>query len=71
MSDKTPQLLTIEQQFTVAAFNSQVDRMSEQQAKDMLKLVNTQLEVQRATYNELLKHQWGLAADESNQRPAT
>ncbi len=73
MTDKAPHLLSIEQQFTIAAFNSQVDQMNEQQAKDMLKLVNQQLEVQKATYLELLRHQWGIgtAEDGIDKRPAT
>lgn len=70
MNNSPQPKLTIEQQFTIAAFNSQVDKMSLEQARDMLKLVNQQLEVQRATYCELLKHQWGIGSSELNKQSA-
>lgn len=64
----TPQQLTLEQQFAIARFNSVADKMSHEQAISFLKDLYLSYEVQRATYNELLKHEWGLHG--SNQRSA-
>lgn len=52
--------LSLEQEFAVAAFSSKVDEMSETQAKEMLVRVYGEMMVREATYQHLLKHQWGL-----------
>lgn len=52
--------LTMEQQFTIASFNSAVDKMNLEQAKEVLKLVNEAYVVQKSTYLELLKEAWKL-----------
>lgn len=52
--------LSIEQQFSIRAFEQQVSQMSEQQAKDFLIKLHEQMIVREATYQELLKHQWGM-----------
>lgn len=70
MENSSPQIqLSLEQQFGIASFNSQVDQMNEQQAKDLLKLVNLQLEITKVTYLQLLAHNWGIG-DGTNKRPA-
>ena len=55
-----PLKLTLEQQFSIRSFASQVQHMSLEQAKDMLVSMYENMIVREATYQELLKHQWGL-----------
>jgi predicted HD phosphohydrolase len=52
--------LSLEQQFSIRSFATQVDQMSQEQAKDFLVKLYEQMVVREATYKELLKHQWGL-----------
>lgn len=47
--------LTMEQEFGVLAFNTQVDQMSLEQAREMLKLVNRTLVVTQACMLSMLK----------------
>lgn len=69
MENNTPLSLSLEQQFGIAAFNNQVDQMSGDQAKELLKMVNKQLEITKTTYNQLLAHSWGIGDSGNNQRP--
>lgn len=57
--------LTMEQKFHIASFKQQVESMSEAQAKEFLIKLHEQLIVTQATYQELLKHQWGLELPDS------
>lgn len=50
--------LTVEQEFSIAAFSEQASRMSREQAVDTLKLLYEAYVVQKATYLELLKNAW-------------
>ncbi|MGB6296233.1 MAG: NblA/ycf18 family protein [Rivularia sp. (in: cyanobacteria)] len=52
--------LSLEQQFSIRSFASQVKGMSHEQAQDFLVKLYEQMVVKEATYQELLKHQWGL-----------
>jgi hypothetical protein len=52
--------LSLEQQFNIRSFATQVQQMSPEQAKDFLVKLYEQMVVREATYKELLKHQWGL-----------
>ncbi|MDZ7957002.1 MAG: NblA/ycf18 family protein [Aulosira sp. DedQUE10] len=52
--------LSLEQQFSIHSFATQVQHMSHDQAKDFLVKLYEQMVVREATYQELLKHQWGL-----------
>lgn len=52
--------LNINQQFKIAAFKQQVAQMSREQAQEMLIKLHEQMVVQDSTYQELLKHQWGI-----------
>jgi Phycobilisome degradation protein nblA len=56
----SPIQLTLEQQFTIRSFATQVKDMSHEQAQDFLVKLYEQMVVREATYKELLKHQWGL-----------
>lgn len=52
--------LSLEQQFSIRSFATQVKDMSHEQAKDFLVKLYEQMVVREATYQKLLKHQWGL-----------
>ena len=60
-----PTELTLEQQFSIHSFATQVQHMSHEQAQDFLVKLYEQMVVREATYKELLKHQWGLDAGSS------
>ena len=53
-----PEVLDDEHRFSIVCFNLQVDRMSEEQAKELLKHLHEQFIIQRITYIRLLKHHW-------------
>jgi len=53
--------LSIDQQFQLAAFEVQVRQMSREQAQEFLINLFKQYQVQKATYIELLGHQWGIS----------
>ena len=55
-----PIKLSLEQQFSIRSFATQVKDMSHEQAQDFLVKLYEQMVVREATYQELLKHQWGL-----------
>jgi hypothetical protein len=50
---------TLEQRFSIAKFNLEVENMSEQQAKEFLKNLYQQMLIQETMYKELVKQQWG------------
>ncbi|BAZ81090.1 MAG: NblA/ycf18 family protein [Sphaerospermopsis kisseleviana] len=52
--------LSLEQQFSICSFATQVKNMSHEQAQEFLVKLYEQMVVREATYKELLKHQWGL-----------
>jgi Phycobilisome degradation protein nblA len=52
--------LSLEQQFSVRSFQTQIQEMSREQAQDFLVKLYTQMLWQESTYKNLLKHQWGL-----------
>lgn len=54
--------LNIEQQFQIASFKQQVAQMSREQAQEFLMKLYEQMIVREATYQELLKQQWGLSS---------
>ncbi len=54
--------LSIEQQFSIRSFETQVQQMSHEQAQDFLVKLYQQMVMREVTYKQLLKHQWGLDA---------
>lgn len=48
--------LSAEQEFSIRAFNQQVDRMSPEQAKGMLKILHQRMIVGEALLKGILKH---------------
>jgi Phycobilisome degradation protein nblA len=52
--------LSLEQQFSVRSFQTQIQDMSREQAQDFLVQLYSQMLWQETTYKNLLKHQWGI-----------
>ncbi len=52
--------LSIEQQFNIRSFATQVDKMSREQAQECLVKLYEQMIVRENIYKEFLKHQWGI-----------
>lgn len=52
--------LTLEQQFNLRSFETQVNRMSREQAQDFLVKLYEQMMLKETMYKHFLKHQWGL-----------
>lgn len=52
--------LSLEQQFNIRSFETQVQRMSREQAQDFLIKLYEQMMVRENMYKEFLKHQWGI-----------
>lgn len=55
-----PVKLSLEQQFNIRSFETQVQKMSHEQAQEFLVKLYQQMVMREATYKELLKHQWGM-----------
>lgn len=52
--------LSLEQQFNIRSFESQVKKMSQEQAQDFLIQMYQEMLVRENMYKDFLKHQWGL-----------
>jgi predicted HD phosphohydrolase len=55
-----PTKLSLEQQFSIRSFQTQVEQMSREQAQDFLIKLYEQMIVRENMYKAFLKHQWGL-----------
>ena len=55
-----PTELSLEQQFSICSFQTQVKQMSREQAQDFLINLYEQMIVRENMYKAFLKHQWGL-----------
>lgn len=67
MSTNSPVELSIEQQFSIRSFETQVEKMSLEQAQQFLVQLYKQMMMREATYKHLLKHQWGLEQESYTQ----
>jgi hypothetical protein len=56
--------LSLEQQFNIRSFETQVGDMSREQAQDFLVKLYRQMVMQENAYKNLLKHQWGIETDD-------
>lgn len=54
--------LSIEQQFSIRSFETQVHKMSREQAQEFLVKLYEQMIMRENMYKEFLKHEWGLDA---------
>jgi Phycobilisome degradation protein nblA len=52
--------LSLEQQFNLRSFETQVEKMNLEQAQDFLLKLYEQMMLREATYKHLLKNQWGI-----------
>ncbi|HBB32308.1 MAG TPA: NblA-related protein [Cyanobacteria bacterium UBA8803] len=52
--------LSLEQQFSIRSFETQVQQMSREQAQDFLVKLYEQMVMRETMYKEFLKHEWGL-----------
>lgn len=52
--------LSLEQKFSLRAFETQVEKMSHEQAQHFLKELYKQMMVRESLYQHFLKHEWGL-----------
>ncbi len=57
-----PVELSLEQQFSIRSFESQVQMMSHEQAQDFLVKLYEQMLVRETMYRHFLKHEWGLSS---------
>jgi len=55
-----PMQLTLEQQFALRSFESQVEKMSREQAQEFLVKLYEQMMMRETMYKEFLKHEWGI-----------
>lgn len=58
-----PAELSLEQQFSLRSFETQVEKMSREQAQDFLLKLYEQMMLRETMYKHFLKHQWGLEPD--------
>lgn len=55
-----PVELTLEQEFNLRSFQTQVDQMSPDQAKDFLLKLYEHMMMRETMYRHFLKQQWGI-----------
>lgn len=58
-----PVELSLEQQFSIRSFESQVQQMSREQAQEFLVKLYEQMLMRETMYRYFLKQQWGLEPD--------
>jgi hypothetical protein len=52
--------LSLEQQFSIRSFQTQVEKMSREQAQEFLVKLYEQMLMRENMYKSFIKHQWGL-----------
>ncbi|MGQ4650027.1 NblA/ycf18 family protein [Lyngbya aestuarii] len=60
-----PMELSLEQQFNIRSFETQVEKMSQEQAQEFLVKLYKQMVLRENMYKEFLKHQWGVGSSPS------
>lgn len=55
-----PVKLSLEQQFNLRSFETQVDKMSREQAQQFLVKMYEQMMMRETMYKQFLKHEWGI-----------
>ncbi len=55
-----PAQLTLEQQFSLRSFETQVDRMSREQAQEFLIKLYEQMMLRESMYKHFIKQEWGI-----------
>jgi hypothetical protein len=62
-----PMEFSLEQQFNLRSFETQVQNMSREQAQEFLVKLYEQMIMRENMYKEFLKHQWGLEPKSKQQ----
>ncbi|ACK69466.1 Phycobilisome degradation protein nblA [Gloeothece citriformis PCC 7424] len=62
-----PVELSLEQRFSIRSFETQVQKMSREQAQDFLVKMYEQMLMRENMYKEFIKHQWGLESGSWSQ----
>ena len=57
--------LSLEQQFNLRSFETQVQKMSREQAQEFLVKLYEQMMMRETMYKHFLKHEWGLDSSQS------
>ncbi|MBE7380962.1 MAG: NblA/ycf18 family protein [Leptolyngbya sp. SIO1E4] len=57
--------LSLEQQFSLRSFETQVQKMSREQAQDFLVKLYEQMMMRETMYKHFLKHEWGIDSSTS------
>lgn len=52
--------LSLEQQFNLRSFETQVQKMSREQAQEFLVKLYEQMMVRETLYKKFIKHEWGI-----------
>lgn len=55
-----PMQLSLEQQFNLRSFETQVNQMSHEQAQQFLVKLYEQMMMRETMYKQFLKHEWGI-----------
>ncbi|MBW4544954.1 MAG: NblA/ycf18 family protein [Symplocastrum torsivum CPER-KK1] len=55
--------LSLEQKFSIRSFETQVQKMSREQAQEFLIKLYEQMMMRETMYKEFLKHEWGLGSN--------
>lgn len=55
-----PMQLTLEQQFSLRSFETQVNKMSREQAQEFLVKLYEQMMMRETMYKHFLKHEWNI-----------
>ena len=58
-----PKQFSLEQQFHIRSFETQVKNMSHEQAQDFLVQLYKQMILRENMYKEFIKHEWGLESN--------
>ncbi|MBD1804943.1 NblA/ycf18 family protein [Microcoleus sp. FACHB-SPT15] len=59
----SPIELSLEQKFSIRSFETQVQKMSREQAQEFLIKLYEQMMMRETMYKEFLKHEWGLGSN--------
>lgn len=60
-----PVELSLEQQFSLRSFETQVEKMSREQAQGFLVKLYEQMMLRETMYRHFLKHEWGIESGPS------
>lgn len=62
-----PIQLSLEQEFSIRSFQSEVQNMSQKQAQELLVKLYEQMLVRENMYKQFIKYEWGLESDHEGE----